>query len=169
MATIYTSILGWEINAGSSGDVFPEPYSIKATNDRWKYLVWVFNNGASPAELFGGFRVPNDYVGSASIVALYTSTATTGSIVLAFNYRTVASGVSGQSFDQTTQTESTSAAFSAPSAANLRRDAVIPLTSSSLTNGQKVQFEILRDPTSASDDLAAAITLHGLYLGYSTT
>ena len=169
MAIIYEPILNSTTNCGSSGDAFFQPYSINSTNDRFRYNILVFNNGASQEEIFGAFRVPSQYAGSACVVAEYTMTGATGSIVLAFNYRTVASGISGQSFDQTGQTESTSAAFASPSAANLRREAVVPLTSGNFINGDKVQFELIRDPTHATDTAASPLLVHGVYFGYQNS
>ncbi len=163
MATIHLPIFGWSTIPGSSGEAFFETYSVKATNDRWDRLVAIFNDAASPIEVFGGFRVPQDYAGSASVLNPWTSTAITGSVVYRFLYRPVAET---ESFDQTSQTENASVAVSSPSAVNLRQDATMALISANFSAGDEVQFEFMRNPIDGSDDMAAAAIVFGLYFGY---
>jgi hypothetical protein len=165
MATIYQPILGANTNCGSL--VYPEPYRIKAANDRWNPLTFILNDGASPVDIQGMFRVNNDYVGSASILVDWTTALTsTGSVFYRFHYRTVAST---QSFDQSGETEAASILVSSPSAVNLYRLTSIPLTSANFSVRQQVEFELIRDPTNAGDTCASAVSLVNLYFGYQTT
>src|SRR3972149_3413365 len=91
MATHRIPILGWSARPIASG-FFPEPYNVKATNDVWKRLVWVFNDTATRDGLHGGFIVPKNYVGSPAIKVVWTSTVTTGNVVWDFEYRAVGGG-----------------------------------------------------------------------------
>ena len=69
MATHRIPILGTGTVPDTSGDVFQEPYTIKATNDVWGRLVWIFNDtegAGSPTDgirigLEGGFTVGRCY------------------------------------------------------------------------------------------------------------
>ena len=90
MATHHVSILQ-HVNPDSSGQVWPEPYALRATNDVWKHRVWIFNDDdTSRVGLYGLFRVPDNYAGSsASIVLEWTAQVTTGNAVWDFDYRAV--------------------------------------------------------------------------------
>src|SRR3990172_7069398 len=99
MATHRTSILE-SANPDTSGNVFFEPYDIKATNDVWKFQVAVFNDTATRLLLHGKFTVPKNYVGTASVKIVWTSTAVSGNCVWDFDYRAVG-GDDAESLDQT--------------------------------------------------------------------
>ena len=105
MPTFRLPILGFATNPDASGDVFFEPATIKATNDFFQGLVLVFNDSSNDDELFGRFAVPQNYVGSANVVIVWTTTATTGDVELGFAYRAVG-GNDAESLDQATAQES---------------------------------------------------------------
>ncbi len=166
MATHKIGILGWGTVPDATGGVFFELYSTKATNDNWKRLVCIFNDSSSNIALHGGFTVPQNYVGSASVIASWTSVITTGSYLFGFDYRPVALT---ESFDQATAVETACVLVSSPSAVNLRQDAVIPLTSACLVAGDEVEFFFTRRGTVASDTAASAAILFNLLFGYTDT
>ena len=67
MATRRCTILGAGVVPDTSGDCFPEPYRILATNDQWGGMTYRFgaNNAAQPtvkSGIYGWFLVPEDYV-----------------------------------------------------------------------------------------------------------
>ena len=165
MAIHRISILGANTVPDDSGDVFFEPYSIKATNDVWKYLVGIFNDSGTRIGLRGKFNVPKNYVGTAKIIAVWTGTAITGDVENDFDYRAVG-GNDTESFDQTGTQESVNQNDTAPSAVNERMENILTLTSANLAADDTVQFEFFRDGTDAGDTMAAAQILHDLLFQY---
>ena len=166
MATHRIPILGFGTIPDDSGDVFLEPYSVKATNDVWERLVAIFNDVSTRIGLRGGFSVPENYVGTAKIVIRWTSTATSGDVEWDFDYRAVG-GDDTESLDQAGTQESVNQNDTAPSAAHERMVAELTLTSANLAAGDEVEFELFRDGTDAGDTLAAAAIVFGVYFEYS--
>jgi hypothetical protein len=166
MATLRMPILGWNAAPDTSGDVFLEPYPIKATNDRWDHLHFIFNDTATKISLFGMFTVPKNYVGTPQLVIVWTTTATSGDVEWDFAYRAVG-GDDAESLDQTSQQEDLNQNDTAPSAANERMEVAINLTAANLAADDNVEFELSRDGTDAGDTIAAAVQLVGLYFQYA--
>ena len=167
MATHRIPILGAATLPDATGDMFFENYDVKAANDRWKYLVGVFNNGAAAAFLFGMFGVPKNYIGAPKFIIHWTSATTAGNIVFDVAYRAVG-GTDTESLDQTGQSEQVLGAsgLGGPSIINERVETSIALTGSNFAADDTVQFEISRDPTDGNDTKADAITVHGIYFEY---
>lgn len=161
------NIIGWQTVPDTSGDCFPEPYLVKATNDVWKRLVWVFNDTATRIGFFGGFRVPKDYVGTPKIIISWTSTATTNNAVWDFEYRSV-TGDNTASLDQTGNQESVTVTDGAPGAAHRKMEASVALTASNLAVDDEVEFGFFRDGADGSDTMAAAAMLFSLEFEYAT-
>jgi hypothetical protein len=166
MATQRPSILGANTVPDSSGDVFQEPYSIKATNDLWEYLVTIFNDSGTRIGLRGQFPVPQGYVDTANLVIVWTSTATSGDVEWDFDYRAVG-GNDTESLDQSSAQETVNSNDTAPSAVNERMEISIALTDGNFAAGDTVQFELFRDGTDAGDTMAAAAILHDVYFEYA--
>jgi hypothetical protein len=150
----------------SSGDVFIEPYTVKATNDNWAYPVIVFNDTADKIGLDGVFHVPQNYVGSANLVIVWTSTATSGDVEFDFDYRAVG-GNDTESLDQATAQESVNSNDTAPSATDERMEISISLTDGNFAAGDTVQYKLYRDGADAGDTLAAAVTVHEVFFEYT--
>jgi len=148
----------------TSGNVFEEPYSIKATNDVWDPLVVVFNDTATKDKWHGTFTVPQNYVGTAAIIPIWTSTATSGNVVWEFGYRTVG-GDDTTSLDQSGTEEAPTVTDAAPTAAHRRLTPTISPTSANFAAGETVEFYIARDGT-AADTMAAAALLFELIFQY---
>lgn len=166
MATHRIPILGAaSFPTDTAGNVFFEPYSIKATNDVWKRLVCVFNDTATRIGLAGGFTVPKNYAGGAKIIVVWTSTATSGNCRWEFDYRTVA-GDDSASLDQAGTEESAGVTDAAPTAAHNRLEASISLTAGNLSGDEEVEFELFRDGADAADTMAAAALLFSLMFEY---
>jgi len=166
MATLRLPILGFGSLPDSSGDVFFEPYSVKATNNVWDRLVLIFNDTATRIGIAGGFQVPQNYVGTAKIIIEWTSTATTGDVEWDFDYRAVG-GDDTESLDQATAQESVNQNDTAPSAVNEKMTASLTLTSGNFAIGDEVEFELFRDGTDAGDTMAAAAIVFGVYFEYA--
>lgn len=166
MATHRLPILGANTVPDSSGDVFFEPYSIKAANDVWDYLVCIFNNSGNRDGLRGKFDVPQGYVGSAKIIVVWTSTVISGDVEFDFDYRCVG-GDDIESLDQAGTQETVNQEDIAPSAIHERMEASLSLTSANVAPGDTCQFEFFRDGVDAGDTMAAAAIVHDLFFEYT--
>lgn len=166
MANHDISILGWNQAVASTGNVFYEIYAIKATNDVFPQHVLIFNDTATKDGVFGAFPLPQNYVGSPSVVIVWTSTATTGNVVWDFDYRAVG-GNDAESLDQATYQESVTVTDAAPGAANRRLEVTIALTAGNFAAGDTVEFALSRDGTDGADTMTAAAILHDVLLRYA--
>lgn len=168
MATHRIPILNWATVPDTSGNVFLESYDVKATNDVWDRLVTIFNDTATRIGLRGGFTVPKNYVGTAKIVVVWTSTATSGDVEWDFDYRAVG-GDNSESLDQSGTQETVNLNDTAPGAAHRRMECLLTLTSANLAVDDEVEFELFRDGTDGGDTMAAAAILFNLLFEYSDT
>jgi hypothetical protein len=166
MATHRLPILGWQTRPGNTGNVFLESYTIKATNDVWGHNVFVFNDTATRDQLRGVFHVPKNYVGTANLVIVWTTTATSGDVEWDFDYRAVG-GDNAESLDQTGNQQSVNSNDTAPGAANRRMEITIALTDGNFAADDTVEFTLFRDGTDAGDTIAAAVMLFGLFFEYN--
>ena len=166
MTTHRVPILGWGTVPDGSGNVFFEPYDVKATNDVWKRLVVIFNDTAARIGLRGGFTVPKNYVGNAKIIVVWTATATSGDVEWDFDYRAVG-GDDTESLDQSGVQESVNLNDTAPSAAHERMEAALALTAANLAADDEVEFELFRDGTDAGDTMAAAAIVFAVLFEYT--
>ncbi len=145
---------------------YQEPYTIRATNDVWQHLVWVFPDTATRDGIAGSVAIPSNYTGGATLKIVWTSTVTTGNVVWDFDYRSVG-GDNTSSLDQATVQESVTVTDAAPTAANNRLEASVALTASNLAAHDTLQFTLYRDGADAGDTMAAAALLVGAYIEYS--
>lgn len=165
-ATHRIGILGWRTKPDTSGNVFFEPYTIKATNDQWDYEVLIFNDTATRDCVFGGFDIPQDYSAGAKVIIHWTATVTSGDVEWDFDYRAVG-GDDLESLDQTGTQETVNINDTAPSAIHERMTATLSLTATNLAVGDTVQFKLCRDGTDAGDTLAAAAIVHDVLFEYT--
>lgn len=150
---------GSSLNPDASGNVFLEPYPIKATNDFWKYNVWTFNSPSADEHLYGSFELPAPCSSGSAFKLVWTSTATTGTLQYALAYRVIAADDTN-SLDQATAVETVTGSDTAPGATDRRMEVTISPTNSNFSSAGTVQWRLTRVDT--SDTLAAAITVHGL-------
>lgn len=153
----------------TSGNVYFEPYPIKATNDFWKHGHFIFTDTATKDSLYSMFHVPMDYnsAGTTKIYAVWTSTATTGSVVWEIAYRSIG-GNDTTSLDQTTAAETLSVTASAPSATDRRMIPSVTATAANFAAGDTVELKISRNGTSGSDTMAASAQLLQVLFEYTT-
>ena len=164
MANHEPSILG-NVVPDTSGNVFAEQLDVKGTNDLYDHLVWIFNDTATKLSLHGRFQVPQNYVGTASIVILWTSTIITATnVVWDFDYRAIG-GDDAESLDQATHQESVTVTDAAPTAGMNRLRATVNLTSGNLLAGDTVEFILSRDGADTVNDtmVGAAILEDALF------
>jgi hypothetical protein len=166
MATHRVSIMGGLV-PDTTGNAYFEPYSVAATNDVWKHEILRLKDAAADCGVYGGFTVPKNYVGTAKIVYVYTTTATSGSAYLGYNYRAVG-GDDTESLDQSgTQESVTPAAAGAPSAAHERKEMSLSLASANLAVDDFVEFFAFRDNDNGSDNLAADVLIHDILFEFA--
>jgi hypothetical protein len=167
MALHRLPILGFATIPDSTGDVWFEPYSIKATNDVWKHLIGIFDDTATRIGLYGLFDVPENYnpATAPNLVIVWTSTATAGDVEWDFDYRAVG-GNDTESLDQAGTQESVNQNDTAPSAAHERMEVSIALTAANFDPEDTVEFFFARDGTDGGDTMAAAAFLFGLFFEY---
>lgn len=166
MATFRQPILGFSTAPDASGNVFFEPYNLKATNDIWKHIVLVLNDTATRIGVYGVFDVPQNYVGSAAIIIHWTATATSGDVEFDFDYRAI-SGDDAESLDQATAQESVNLNDTAPSAIHERMTCTLSLTSANIVAGDTVEFFLARDGTDGGDTMAAAAIVHAVLFEFA--
>ena len=165
MATHRIPVLGFASVPDASGNVFLEPFDIKATNDAWDALVWIFNDTATRLGLHGRFVVPKNYVGSPKIIVVWSSTATSGNCVWDFDYRAVG-GDDAESLDQAGTQESVSATDAAPGASLRRLEAPLSLTAANIAVDDEVEFTLFRDGADGADTMAAAAIVFSVLFEY---
>lgn len=166
MATHQIWIPAAGLTPDTSGNVFSEPYSIKATNDIFPFNVLIFNDTSTRLGAYGTFHVPQNYVGTPKIYPVWSSTAITGNVVWDVDYRAVG-GDDAESMDQATAQEALTVTDAAPSAAHERNTPSVSLTAANLAAGDTVEFGVFRDGADAADTMAAAAILFGVLVEYA--
>ena len=164
MATHRLPILGF--NTKPNDPVFPEPYTVKATNDVWKHYGFIFPDTGSRDGLSGMFTVPRGYIDTAELVAVWTSIVTSGVLGWEFDYRAVG-GDDSESFDQSTPQETILLTDNAPTAANNRLEVITSLTDGNFAIDDDVEFELFRNGSGSLDTLVGAAILKRLFFQYS--
>lgn len=166
MAIIRIPILGPGTVPDNSGNVFMDTFDSHDLNNKWKRMIFVFNDTATKLGLSGGFSVPKNYVSGANIVVVWTSATTSGNVVWNFDYRSVG-GNDTESLDQSTDQENVSVTDAAPSATYERLESSVALTDTNLAVDDEVEFILSRDGASASDTMSGTVLLFSLHFEYS--
>ena len=167
MATHRIPILNGMCLPDSSGTVFFEPASVLGTNGTFDHLVLVFTQGSSTRNgIAGVFDVPQNYVDTANLIIVWTSTATTNDVEWDFDYRAVG-GNDAESLDQATAQEAVGSNDTAPSATDERMEFSLALTDGNFAAGDTVSFEFFRDESDSGDTMAASARVFGLMFEYN--
>lgn len=166
MATHRWPIFGWQTKPDSTGDVWVEPYAIKATNDQWNHYVMVFSDTSTRIGVYGLFTVPQNYTDTANLVIIWAATVTSGDVEWDFDYRATG-GNDTESLDQSGTQESVNSNDTAPSAANERMEITIALTDGNFAAGDTVQFFLARDGSDSGDTLSGDVLLFEAYFEYN--
>ncbi len=168
MATHQIPILNsWSL-PDSSGDVFFEPASVLTpTNDLYDHLVLVFNDSGNKDTIAGIFHVPQNYVDTANLVIVWTSTATTGDVDFDLDY-TAIGGNDTESLDPSSHLRSPTGSDTAPGTTTYRMTLTIALTDTDFTAGDSVPFNFSRDGvTEGGGGIAAAVRVYGAHFEYN--
>jgi hypothetical protein len=172
VATFRKPIVGFTAAPDGTGECFGEVFSVLATNDVWANLHIVrfgASNSGQPTVrhgIYGGFTVPKNYVGNATLVIVWSASITSGNVVWDFDYRAVG-GNDSESLDQAGTQESVSVTDAAPGASWRRLEATVSLTSANLAVDDLVEFYFVRDGTDGSDTMAGSAVLFDLLFQYT--
>lgn len=166
MATLRKSILGINTKPDTSGNVYFDSYANHATNDVWPFNLFVFTDSGTRIGIYGTFDVPQNYVGGAKFIMVWTSATTSGDVEWDVDYRAVG-GNDTESLDQSGSQESLNVADTAPSAAHERLTAELSATAGNFAAGDTVEFGAFRDGTDAGDTHAASALLVDVLFEYT--
>lgn len=168
MATHQISILGATVLPDTTGRCFPEPYTVKAADDLYRHLVFVFNDPASSQAhgFYGTFTVPQNYVGTPKIKVIWNSSAISGNVKWDFDYRAVADN---EDLDQpTTFQENLSVTSAVATTSGEQRRVTSSMTAAAnFAAGDLVEYYLTREDGTGTDTMAAAATLHDLIFEYA--
>jgi hypothetical protein len=167
MSTHQISILG-VISPDSTGNCWVEPYDVAATNDIFKHQIIRLKDPSTGQThgFYSQFWVPNNYVGTAVIIPVWTATATSGNCRMSFAYRAIG-GDNAESLDQSSFQETVSNTDAAPGAAHRRMTPNLSLTSGNLAAQDTVMFYFARYHDGGVDTMAADMLLHDLLFQYA--
>lgn len=141
------------------------PVSILDTNDKHKGdQVLCFPDGSVKTIASCGFRVPDNYVGTAKFIVIWKTTLTSGAVVWDVDYNAIAVG---ESMDPSSFDESLTVTDTAAGTTNFRNDAEVSATSGNFTIGDRVAVSVARDLADGSDTLAGIAQLAGFFFQYA--
>lgn len=135
-------------------------------NDRYEHEVLAFVSQSARQGFAGKFTVPKNYVGTAKIAVVWSTTATSGDVVWDCDYRAVG-GDSAESLDPTTDQEAVTGTDTASGTARQRQEILITLTSGNFAVDDEVLFNFFRDAADGADTLAATAYLFSLFFEYA--
>lgn len=136
----------------SSGNCYWKPSTIDDANDRFVNDVLAFKDSSTKVKATGSFTVPKNWVSTdgSKIVVIWKTTATSGNLVLDFDYKAVAVG---ESLDPSTDDETLTVTDAAAGTARLANAAEMPLDETKLAVDDIVLFALSRDSLDAADTL----------------
>lgn len=168
MATYRLPILNSATKPDNNGNTYPDPLAVNfsPTNKRYDVMLTAFTSQSARQGIAGKFAVPKNYVGTAKIVVVWSTTATSGDVVWDFDY-TAVGGDTTETLDPSTDQESVTGTDSAAATARRKQDLSINLTSANLAVDDQVLFNFFRDGADAADTLAATAYLFDLFFEYA--
>lgn len=167
MATHRISLLNGATAPDTSGSLYAELSSQNLnSNDLTPTFVWVFTDSGTDLDLRFAIQVPQNYVGTAKIVVLTATTATTGNVAFNAAYNSIANG---ESFDPAavTETVGSGSGVAVPATARLLKEISLSLTSTNLAAGDTLLGVIRRQGSNAADTLAASAYLVDAFFEYA--
>lgn len=159
MATHRIPILGFATRPDDTGEAWFEPADLNfGSNDLARGFVLALGSAlaAQPTVkhgVYGAFRVPKNYVGSAVLVVEWSATLTSGDVVFDFDYNAVG-GNDTESLDPAAWQESVTVTDTAPGTARRKLTATVSLTSANLAADDIVEFFLGRDGAAGADTMA---------------
>jgi len=168
MATHRISIITAFTKPDNNGNTIFEPAAINfGSNDRYNHMLLAFKSQTAKEGIAGKFTVPKNYVGSANLIVVWSTTAVAGDVDWEFNY-TAVGGDAAESLDPAADQEAPADAVdTASGTARQRQSVTIALTSGNLAADDEVLFNFFRDAAAAGDTLAATAYLFALLFEYA--
>ena len=146
------SILGGLAAPDGSGNVYPNLFSAKATNDLWKGQCFVFKDTSTKDSLALVFKVPKNYVGTPKLVITWGTVVTSGNVEWETDYRAIAAA---ESLDPTTWQETVaSGAVAVPGTTLLSKETSLALTGGNFSVDDLVLLHLSRKGSSGNDTAA---------------
>jgi len=162
MATHRIPILGSMTVPDTSGEVFFQPYTVVDSGAVIDPLVLTFNDSGTKDGVRGSFRVPENYVGTAVLLVVWTANATSGTFIIDWSVLTRSGAEDmGAAATRTTETDTVTKS----STAFAREESNMPLTDADYAAGDEVLFELFRD--TVNDTMAAPAAVFGVYFEYA--
>jgi hypothetical protein len=157
--TFRVSMLNGFTMPDTSGNVFSEPFTVKAAvgADFWGHNVWVYNNTSTDLILHGVFELPNNFVSGAKACVIWTSSdALANDVRWQFGYRAT-SGT--ESLDQTTAMTTIEANATVQGTAQNPTRTCLTLTDADFAAGDTVQFRAAREGSDTANDTMSGVAI----------
>ena len=159
MATHRIPILGFSTRPDDTGECFFEPADLNfGANDFARQFVLALGSALAAAPtvkhgVYGAFRVPKNYIGTAKVIIEWSMTVVAGDVVFDFDYNAVG-GNDVESLDPAAWQESVTVTDTASGTARRKMTAEVALTSGNLAIDDLVEFFIGRDGADGADTMA---------------
>jgi hypothetical protein len=146
MTTFRLPIINGYTKPDNNGNTYFEPAAINfGSNDRYDHMLLAFTSQSAKQGIAGKFTVPKNYVGTAKIIIVWATTATSGDVAWNVAYTSVG-GDGAESLDPSADQEAPSnVTDTASGTARRRMETSITLTSANLAADDEVLFNFTRD------------------------
>jgi hypothetical protein len=149
----------------TSGNVFWQPASLIDTNDFYgTNQILAFANTATHDKANARIVVPKNYVGTATIVVRFKTTATSGDALWTCNYTSIAANETGD--PAAAQETLAGSATAVPGTTNLLKDITFTLTSANIAPDDTLFIQIGRNGAGA-DTVASTLQLVDCFFDYA--
>jgi hypothetical protein len=146
-------------------NVFPEPLTVKGTNDLSRVIAWMFPDIAGDSSFDFAFSIPKNFVSAPKVVARILANATSGNFIIEAAMRGIADG---ESLDPTTYVQTVASATTAvPGTALLMKDVSLTFTAGNFAADDLVLGAFKRKTSDGGDTLAADLGLIDLLFEYA--
>jgi hypothetical protein len=148
----------------SNADATAPAYQLETGSNLTAASLEFVDSGTN--QVFQTFRLPDDWIGALDLKIFWKSPATSGNVVWQVQTAGIADGTT---FDPAWNTAQTVTDATQGTANRFNTATIAGLTLTGLTAGGWLVFRLIRDPSHASDSLAASAFLLGIELKYRRT
>lgn len=140
----------------TSENVYPEPFSVKATNDLVDATVLIFEDSGTDILIALGFFIPKEYTTDAApkIGGTAQCTATSGDYIMKMEMRAIALGEDG---DPSTFQETEEVTTTVPGTALQDQEFFGTFTAANFAADDRVILNLIRKGSDSLDTLAASL------------
>jgi hypothetical protein len=147
----------------TSGNVWWEPAALTQTNDRYAQMVLRFKDTSTKDTAGFYFLVPNNYVGTAKFIVVWTTTATSGNAIWTVDYTSAAQTAT---LDPSSDEESLTVTTAAPGSSQTGVVSTMTATAANFAAGDICEAKLGRNGA-GSDTIAADLVVYKLYFQYA--